>query len=110
MYYSIMANPFHDRGILEDPRLPEGVSFIRGAWIDWQPHEAICWAHSRGKAVRQGHWKLTSANKGRWELYDLDQDGTELNDLADKMPEKVKELAKLHATWSKRTDLGKKKK
>ena len=37
MYYAIIADPFHDRGILEDPSLPEGVSFLRGARIDWRP-------------------------------------------------------------------------
>lgn len=37
MHYSIIANPFHDRGILDDPALPEGVSFIRGSLIDWTP-------------------------------------------------------------------------
>jgi arylsulfatase len=65
-------------------------------------HEAIFWEHEGNKAVRQGKWKLVSQHPQGWELYDLEADRTELKDLAEKRPEKVKELASLHDEWAKR--------
>jgi len=37
MYYSIKSNPFNERGIFDDPDLPDGVSFLRGILIEWEP-------------------------------------------------------------------------
>jgi len=85
----------------------EGRSFtssLTGKAEESKPR-AIFWAHAKGKAIRQGDWKLVAKTKGPWELYNLADDGTELNDLAAKMPEKVAELQKLHATWHTRTNL-----
>jgi arylsulfatase len=76
----------------------------------------LFWQWSRGKAVRKGKWKLVcwgakrrSGTKGKnaskgsnapaWELYDMEKDRTELNDLSEKHPEIVKELAGLHDQW-----------
>ncbi len=60
---------------------------------------------SPGGAVRMGDWKLIEFYEdNRVELYNLKDDIGEQNDLADKMPEKVKELQdKLHA-WRKEVD------
>ena len=44
---------------------------------------------------------LVAAKGDAWELYDLKTDRAEQNNLAAKMPEKVKELADL---WQKQTD------
>jgi arylsulfatase len=44
------------------------------------------------KMFRKGDYKIVQMNGGDWELYDLDNDPTELENLADKSPEKVKEL------------------
>jgi len=44
--------------------------------------------------VRQGPWKLRQGKEGP-ELYNLDEDVGEKNNLADKMPEKVRELQAL---------------
>lgn len=65
-------------------------------------HEAIFWEHEGNKAVRQGKWKLVSQHPAGWELYDLEADRTELNNLAEKRPKKVKELAGLYNQWAKR--------
>ena len=55
--------------------------------------------HARGKAIRVGKWKLVfnkdDQKKAKWELYDLGTDPNELNDLAERNPEKAKELANL---------------
>tara|TARA_B110000438_G_scaffold32351_1_gene31891 strand:+ start:3710 stop:5314 length:1605 start_codon:yes stop_codon:yes gene_type:complete len=86
--------PFEGRSfapVLQGKRIPE--------------HAEIFWGHAHGKAVLQGDWKLVAAEREPWELYDLSEDGTELHDLASEMPEKLNELKKLHAAWTKRTTL-----
>ncbi len=69
--------------------------------------DAIFWhfPHYRGRAIppysiiRAGHWKLIKRYDGKpFELFNLKDDLGEKNDLAEKMPDKVKELdAKLAA-------------
>ncbi len=69
--------------------------------------ESLWWLHENNKAIRVGNWKLvTAANQptvgaAAWELYDLSADRAEANNLADKMPEKVRELEQL---WNKATN------
>jgi arylsulfatase A-like enzyme len=67
-----------------------------------KPHEAICWEHEGNRAVRQGKWKLVSRHPQAWELYDLEADRTELTDLAQRNPDKVKELADIYEKWARR--------
>jgi arylsulfatase len=88
-------------------------------------HEVLFWEHEGNRAVRKGKWKLVSNNlkwidKGnpgerrrarkhepdKWELYDMQADRTEMNDLAEKYPDKVKELYKIYTKWSQRVGLG----
>ncbi|MBT3200248.1 MAG: sulfatase-like hydrolase/transferase [Phycisphaerales bacterium] len=73
-----------------------------------QPHEELFFEFGRYKALRAGKWKI-SWEYGPWELYDIDADRTELNNLAAKMPEKVKELAGRYETLSKQLGAKKKK-
>jgi arylsulfatase len=56
-------------------------------------HETIYFHFGSDRALRKGNWKLVSAKGGKWELYDLEKDRTELNDLSDKYPMRVKEMA-----------------
>lgn len=69
--------------------------------------EYLWWLHENNKAIRVGDWKLVSAanqpsaGAASWELYDLGKDRAESNDLASKMPEKVRELEQL---WNKAAD------
>ena len=86
------------------PILPlEGKSllpvFRGGSRPDRSP---VFWEHEGNRAVRLDQWKLVSRYPGGWELYDMKTDRTELNDLADKHPEKVKELSALYDQWSQR--------
>jgi arylsulfatase A-like enzyme len=86
----------------------EGRSFLPGIFgtpSDKKGRPPIFWAHSKGRAIRKGQWKLVAVGKGDWELYNIEVDGTELHDLADDLPDKVAELAALHAGWSERTTL-----
>jgi arylsulfatase len=57
-------------------------------------HECLWWCHSGNRAVRVGDWKLVAEGAaGPWELYDLRTDRSESNNLAEKQPDKVRELA-----------------
>ena len=62
---------------------------------------SLWWLHEENKAIRVGDYKLVAAKNDPWELYDLKTDRAEQNNLAAKMPDKVKELADL---WQKQTD------
>jgi arylsulfatase len=65
-----------------------------------EPHEYLFFQHNHGKAVRSGKWKLVAEGReGRWELYDIEADRNELTDLADKYPEKVRELSQRWQGW-----------
>jgi arylsulfatase A-like enzyme len=77
----------------------------------------LWWSHEGSKAIRIGDWKLVAASPslrgrgndeaeatqkpGDWELFDLSTDRAETNNLAAKMPEKVKELANV---WTQKQD------
>lgn len=69
--------------------------------------EPIFWEHEGNKAVRLGNYKLVMAydakNPEKWELYDIQKDRTEMHNLADKYPEKVKEMKKMWEQWAKRS-------
>jgi arylsulfatase len=58
-----------------------------------QGHETLYFHFGTNRALRQGPWKLVSAQLGRWELYNLDEDRTETNDLSKKHPGRVKAMA-----------------
>jgi len=78
-------------------------SFRRDAPNDRRP---LFWEHEGNRAVRSGRWKLVLKASGggrdaalsEWELYDMENDRTETNDLSEKHPEKVKQLA---AMWER---------
>ncbi|MBL7219478.1 MAG: arylsulfatase [Phycisphaerae bacterium] len=74
-----------------------------------EPHEEIFFEFGKYKALRAGKWKI-SWRYGPWELYDMEADRTELNNLADRMPEKVKQLAARHDAWLKQLGGGRQKK
>ena len=52
--------------------------------------------------MRQGKWKLVSRHPGGWELYELEADRTELENLADRYPDKVRELRAKYEQWARR--------
>jgi arylsulfatase len=79
------------------------ASFARDGSIS---RDYLWWLHENNKAIRVGDWKLVAAanqptaGNTAWELYDMSSDRTETNNLADKLPDKVRELDRLwnHAT------------
>jgi len=66
-------------------------------------HEFIYFHHQENRAIRVGDWKLVAKGKGGpWELYDLKTDRCEQRDLAEKNPDKVRELSSLWQTCEDR--------
>lgn len=68
-------------------------------------NEAIGYELSGSSAIFRGNYKLSMNPKpkgtGKWELYDIVADPSELNNLAEKHPDMVKELAQLYAQYEK---------
>ena len=52
----------------------------------------VWYYHEGHRALRAGDWKLVAANEEPWELFNLGEDRTETDNLADRMPEKVREM------------------
>jgi arylsulfatase len=81
----------------------QGVSLwpvLQGASV--QREKPLFWEWSRGKAVRDGDWKIVAwGNDAPWELYNVEEDPTETNNLAAVHPEMVKQMDKLFADWKK---------
>ncbi len=80
----------------------EGTSLlaaIQGRKQD--PRRTYYFNHQGTHAVIKGDWKIVRerGEKGKWHLYNLTREKTEITDHAERMPEKVKELATL---WESR--------
>jgi arylsulfatase A-like enzyme len=66
-----------------------------------RPHDVLYWRFHTKRAIRMGDWKLVNERgNARPELYNLADDISESKDLADKMPDKVKELDKAWQAWN----------
>ena len=100
---------FLDYGGIEPPSEFEGrpVHSMDGsslrpifAGASREPASELYWKWSRGRAIRQGNWKLVGVRDGDWELYDIERDGTELTDLANERPGQVRRMARLWDEWA----------
>ena len=77
----------------------EGRSLAGGFAADRRDERTLLFEHYGSAAIHKGPWKLVRAGETRpWELYAIEEDRTELNDLSEKHPDKVRELAEL---WEK---------
>jgi arylsulfatase len=66
--------------------------------------EPLFWQLERGKALRQGQWKIVTWNDkdasiDDWELYNFKTDLTEMNDLSKAKPEILQKLIDKHNKW-----------
>jgi len=65
-------------------------------------HDSFWWMHLQNRALRAGDWKIVADGRNTpWELYNLSVDRAESNDLAARMPEKVRELGEM---WRKQEE------
>jgi arylsulfatase len=81
----------------------QGVSLspvMRGKTTD--RGKPLFWEWSKGKAVREGDWKIVTHGDGApWELYNIGEDPTETNNLAEMNPQIVEHMNQLFADWIK---------
>jgi arylsulfatase len=80
----------------------EGESLVPSFSADGHERGPLFWEHEGNAAVRVGRWKLVRKYPGGWELYDMEADRTELHDLADREPERVREMVALYDAWAER--------
>ena len=65
-------------------------------------HDYLWWYHEGNRAIRVGPWKLVAAGaEGPWELYNLATDRTETNNLAEREPDRVRQLQR---AWTEHLD------
>jgi arylsulfatase A-like enzyme len=65
------------------------------------PHDTLYWRFHSQHAIRRGDWKLVvTAADPKPQLYNLAEDIGEANDLAGRMPEKLKELDAAWQAWN----------
>lgn len=77
----------------------DGISFLpllKGEAI--QREKPLFWQWSKGRAVREGDWKLVGL-KEQWSLYNLKTDPVEAYDLSEQHPEKVRALKAKYIQW-----------
>lgn len=83
------------------PPLP-GISLVPEFQRDGAlQREYLWWDHDGNRAIRVGDWKLVSLRSSAWELYDLGQDRAESHNLAERHPDKARELA---SAWQARAE------
>jgi arylsulfatase A-like enzyme len=81
------------------PPLP-GKSLVSAFGADFAvARDCLWWLHEGNRAIRVGDWKLVAAKDESWELYDLASDRSETDDLAERDPDKVRQLSQL---WQQR--------
>lgn len=75
---------------------------LTGAAANDLPERTLVWRKEDYRAIRHGRWKLqTSRYPDKVWLHDLQTDPTERFNLAERMPEKVRELQALYAAKEK---------
>ena len=80
----------------------DGISLLSATkGIKPQRDEPLFWQWQKGKAIRNGKWKLVSDNNGPWELYDMEIDQTETKDLIQDFTEVAEDLTTKWDNWMK---------
>ena len=88
-----------------DGRLPlPGINLVDQINNGAEPR-VLFFEHQGNRAVRSGKWKLVALDDEPWELYDVTIDRTEMNDLAQKHPDRVKQMAAAWDEWGARNQV-----
>lgn len=91
-------------GKLPEDRVFDGVDlmpFVTGANVGI-PHDMLAWRRSPHASIRKGDWKLWKSLDGKFTLlFNLKDDLNETTNLAEKEPEKLKELSDAFDQWAK---------
>jgi arylsulfatase len=84
----------------------EGTSLLPAMRGSALPTRTIGFDHQDAHALRQGDWKAVYSKRMphdlKWELYNLAEDRCELSDLAEKEPERIKQMAADWQVWARR--------
>lgn len=64
------------------------------------PHDRLFWRFGQQSAVRVGDWKLVKLTDKPLQLFDLTADIAEKDNLADKHPDRVKQLEDAYKEWN----------
>ncbi len=92
-----LPNELHGEPIPKAPGKSLVPAFAKDITLE---RDSLWWLHEGNRAVRVGDWKLVAAKNDPWELYNLKTDRAEQKNLAEQMPDKVKELEK---AWQNQT-------
>ena len=74
------------------------LPYLRGR-RRFAPHDILYWRRAKASAVRKGPWKLIYVKENPPLLFNLAKDVSETTNLANKHPEKVRELKRELAEW-----------
>ncbi|MGQ0636070.1 MAG: sulfatase [Planctomycetaceae bacterium] len=89
-------------GALPTDRVYDGVNLI--PYLTGQrgdpPHVTLFWRYGQSLALRHGPWKLHKTDDYPAQLYDLRSDIGETTDLAQRLPDRVKELEAELQCWN----------
>jgi arylsulfatase len=83
------------------------VPYLTGARVEAAPR-TLYWQHENHAAVREGDWKLVTANDredAAWELYHLRDDRSESQDLINDRPEVAERLKKKWQQWAQEANV-----
>lgn len=98
--FSTIAAAIHSD--LPKDRVYDGVDLVSTVNENKEAHKTLYWRSGDAKAIRSSDWKLIISGKTHEEwLYNLASDKSETTDLAQKNPEKVKELHLALQNWEK---------
>lgn len=90
-------------GNLKQERPLDGVNimpYLEGT-AKGVPHKRLFWRKEEGAAVRDGDWKLIRTEGIPPMLYNVKKDLSEENNLAEKEPERVKNMLEMLSEWEK---------
>ncbi len=87
----------------------EGLNLLPAFQRKQLPNRPIYFGHQEARGVIQGDWKAVWGKRMpwaiEWEFYNLNKDRSETTNLADRYPERVKQLAAQWARYARRTGL-----